>query len=125
MFMDNIVRKNFILTIILLTLNDLFAQGDTSFAIAKVVESRLASGADFCEMVRLYSEDTQTKQNCGEIGFFGKGELMRGYEDAMVKLKIGEHSGIVKTGYGYHIIQLVAIEKKKYATRHILIKYRY
>jgi parvulin-like peptidyl-prolyl isomerase len=117
---------NRILLLILfsLTLNNLSAQVDSSLIIAKEIKKRLDGGANFCEMVRIYSEDTQTKSTCGEIGVFGKGELMRGYEDAMVKLKIGEISDIVQTGYGYHIIQLVSVEKKRYGTRHILIKYR-
>ena len=101
-----------------------FAQVDSALVIAKEVKERLNKGANFCEMVRLYSEDTQTKANCGELGLFGKGQLVRPYEDAMVKLKIGQISDIVKTGYGYHIIQLVSVEKKEYDTRHILIKYR-
>lgn len=118
------IIKIILFFVFIVSANVVFAQTDSSYSVAKSIELRLASGADFCEMARLYSEDTQTKQNCGEIGFFGKGELMRGYEDAMVKLKIGERSDIVKTGYGYHIIQLVAKENKKYATRHILIRYR-
>lgn len=104
--------------------NVLFAQVDSSLIIIQEVKAKLDAGANFCEMARLYSEDNDTKLVCGEIGFFGKGELMRGYEDAMVKLKIGQISDIVKTGYGYHLIQLVAIEKKRYETRHILIQYR-
>ncbi len=108
-----------------LSLNTLFAQVDSALVIAKEVKAKLTAGAEFCEMARLYSEDTQTKHNCGELGRpFGKGELMRGYEEAMVALKMGEISEVVKTGYGYHIIQLVGVEKKMYETRHILIKYR-
>ncbi len=108
-----------------LLLNSLFAQVDSSLALAKEIKAKLNAGADFCELARLYSEDTQTKANCGELGRpFGKGELMRGYEDAMVALKIGQISEVVQTGYGYHIIQLVGVVKKQYETRHILIKYR-
>jgi peptidyl-prolyl cis-trans isomerase SurA len=110
--------------IFVLSLNSVSAQVDSSLVIIKQIQTRLNQGADFCEMARIYSEDTQSKLNCGDIGYFGRGELMRGYEDAMVKLKIGQVSDIVQTGYGYHIIQLVGVEKKKYATRHILIKYR-
>ncbi|HVD99758.1 MAG TPA: peptidylprolyl isomerase [Cytophagaceae bacterium] len=118
------MKKPLVVALFLLSYNCLYAQVDSALAIAKEVKARLDAGADFCEMVRLYSEDTQTKTTCGELGFFGKGELMRGYEDAMIKLKLGQISDVVKTGYGYHIIQLVAIEKKQWATRHILIRYR-
>ena len=121
-----VIHMNKIILIIAfsLTLNTLFAQVDSALVIAKEVKARLDKGANFCEMVRLYSEDTQTKTNCGEIGFFGKGELSSTYEDAMVKLKVGQISDIIKTGYGYHIIQLTARDKKEYGTRHILIKHR-
>ncbi len=118
------MKKILITVVFSLTLTVLFAQVDSSLVIINNVKAQLDQGADFCEMVRLYSEDTQTKLHCGEIGFFEKGQLMRGYEDVMVKLKIGQVSDITKTGYGYHIIQLVGLEKKRYATRHILIKYR-
>lgn len=111
-------------SIFALSPNKLSAQVDSSLVIIKQVQQRLKEGADFCEMARLYSEDTQSRLNCGEIGYFGRGELMRGYEDAMVKMKIGQISDIVQTGYGYHILQLVGVDKKKYATRHILIRYR-
>lgn len=110
--------------IFVFSLNPVSAQVDSSLILIKQVKLRLNEGADFCEIARIYSEDTQSKLNCGDIGYFGLGELMRGYEDAMVKLKVGQISDIVQTGYGYHIIQLVGVEKKKYATRHVLIRYR-
>ncbi len=114
-----------ILSVILFfTLNNLFAQTDSALVLIKEVKAKLDQGADFCEMARLYSEEARTKLICGNIGIFEKGQLVRGYEDAMVKMKIGEISDIVKTGFGYHIIQLVSVEKKKYGTRHILIKFR-
>lgn len=118
------MNKIILIAIFSFTLNTLFAQVDSAMVIAKEVKARLNEGANFCEMVRLYSEDNQTKLNCGEIGVFGKGELSSTYEDAMVKLKIGQISDIVKTGYGYHIIQLTSVEKKEYGTRHILIRFR-
>jgi hypothetical protein len=116
--------KIILLIVSLFTFGSLSAQTDSALVLIKEVKAQLNKGANFCEMARIYSEDSQTKSNCGEIGVFGRGELMRGYEDAMVKMKIGEISEIVKTGYGYHIIQLVSIEKKKYGTRHILIRFR-
>ncbi|HSZ25065.1 MAG TPA: peptidylprolyl isomerase [Cytophagaceae bacterium] len=104
-----------------------FAQSlqDSSLIKIKVIKERLTAGEDFCELAKMYSEDKGSKLNCGDIGFFEKGELVRGYEDAMVALKVGELSGVVKTGYGYHIIQLLGISDKKYHTRHILLKFSY
>ncbi len=120
----NRILKNAVLPVSLLWAASATAQIDSALVKIQEVKARLNDGADFCEMARLYSEDTQTLLVCGEIGFFEKGQLMRGYEEAMVTLRIGEISEIVKTGYGYHIIQLVSREKKKYGTRHILVRYR-
>lgn len=47
----------------------------------------------------------------GDLGFFGRGDMPKEFEDAVFKLKVGEISGVVKTEYGYHIFLLE--ERKK------------
>jgi parvulin-like peptidyl-prolyl isomerase len=110
------------LLFIVLFVSQLKAQTDSSFVKITEIKKRLAEGGDFCELAFTYSEDKASAPKCGEIGFFGKGDLMLNYEKAMVALKPGETSDVIKTGYGYHIIQLLEVKDKKYRTRHILIK---
>jgi peptidyl-prolyl cis-trans isomerase SurA len=102
---------------------NLSAQVDSALVKIKMVQTKLKGGAYFCEMVRLYSDDAASVSTCGEIGFFKTGELVKDYEATMLALKVGETSDIVKSVYGYHIIQLLEKLGKTYLTRHVLVKY--
>lgn len=88
------------------------------------IKERLLKGEDFCTLAKEYSEDYATAVNCGELGFFKKGELVPPFEAAAFQLKPGELSGVVETEYGFHLIQLIERRGNEYSTRHILIKPR-
>lgn len=76
-------------------------------AEAKEVLQKLINGADFNELAVQYSIDPGAKKNRGDLGFFEKGDLVKEFEDAVLKLKPGQISGIVKTSLGYHIIKRI------------------
>ncbi len=63
----------------------------------------------FEDLAKQYSEDTSTAPSGGDLGLFGKGEMVQAFEDAAFALKAGEVSGIVTTQYGYHIIKVLEI----------------
>ena len=86
------------------------------------IRRRIISGEDFCRLAKEYSQDPVSAVNCGEIGFFKKGDLVPEYEAAANQLQPGQTSGIVESQYGYHIIQLIERRDNTYNTRHILIK---
>ena len=73
---------------------------------------RVNSGnADFAMLARLYSEDTESAKHGGELGFVGRGQLVKEFAEVAFNLNDPRRvSRIVQTEYGYHIIQL--IEKK-------------
>ena len=74
----------------------------------KTAEEALAkvkSGEDFAEVAKEYSEDSSAS-NGGELGTFGRGEMVTEFEDAAFAMKAGEISDIVETEYGYHIIKV-------------------
>lgn len=81
----------------------------------------------FEELAKQYSEDS-TATNGGDLGFFGKGEMVTAFENAAFALKPGEVSGLVQTQYGYHIIKLIertaatADKPEQLHAEHILIK---
>lgn len=69
------------------------------------VINKLNNGEDFAELAAEYSIDNQTKDNGGELGYFGRGEMVKEFEDAVFALEINEISAPVETQYGFHVIK--------------------
>ena len=59
----------------------------------------------FAEVARKNSDDGSAEQG-GDLDFFGRGAMVKPFEDAVFAMKPGEISNVVKTDFGYHIIQL-------------------
>lgn len=85
-------------------------------------KKRVLEGENFGTIAVLYSEDKGSALKGGEIGFVGKAEVEPEFGAAAFKLKPGNVSPIVKTRYGYHIIQLIERRGAKVNVRHILLK---
>ena len=78
--------------------------------------------ADFATLARMNSEDGSYR-NGGELGFHGKGSWVPEFANAAFALtEPGKVSKVVKTQYGYHIIQLIEKRGDKVNVRHILIR---
>ncbi|WP_270994999.1 peptidylprolyl isomerase [Listeria seeligeri] len=86
-------------------------------ATAKEVQTKLKNGEKFTDLAKEYSTDTATSTNGGLLDPFGTGEMDEAFEKAAYALeKTDDVSGIVKTSYGYHLIQLVKkTDKTTYA----------
>ena len=79
--------------------------------------------ADFSMLARLYSEDIESAKRGGELGFVGKGQLVSEFADVAFNLNDPKRvSRVVKTEYGYHIIQLIERKGDRVNCRHILLK---
>ncbi len=82
---------------------------------AKEVIKKLKAGEDFAKLAKKYSKDESNKDSGGDLGFFGKGEMVKEFEDAAFSLKVNEISEPIKTTYGYHIIEVLDKKEAKEA----------
>jgi peptidyl-prolyl cis-trans isomerase D len=81
-------------------------------AKAQGILDQLHHGADFAALAKANSDDPGSKDNGGELGFFQRGKMVPAFENAAFALQPGQISGLVKTSFGYHIIQ---VEEKQTA----------
>ncbi len=72
----------------------------------EALHKRLVDGADFATLARENSEDSVSAANGGELGWFGRGQMVPEFDKAAFELKPGEISAPIKTSYGYHILQV-------------------
>ncbi len=90
--------------------------------LEEIREDILKNGADFETKASLYSEDPGSRNNGGDLGTVNRKSVVPEFAAAAFKLQNGEISQIVKTKYGYHIIQMVRRKGEDAHLRHILIK---
>ena len=79
-------------------------------ATAKSIREQLVAGADFASLAAADSIDSRTKNNGGDLGWFGKGKESIDIETAAFALKVGEISQPIQTTTGWHVIQVLGHE---------------
>jgi peptidyl-prolyl cis-trans isomerase D len=85
-------------------------------AEALLAEAR-KNPAGFADLAKKNSDDPGSAANGGDLDFFGRGAMVKPFEDAAYAMKPGEISNVVETDFGYHVIQLEAVrggEKKPF-----------
>ncbi len=68
------------------------------------IKARLDAGGDFAAEARQHS-DCPSGKSGGDLGSFGRGQMVGAFEDSAFSLPVGGTSGIVETPFGYHIIR--------------------
>ncbi len=86
------------------------SEADKKAAQAKaesILQQVKAAPGKFAELAKENSDDPGSKAKGGDLGFFGRGMMLKPFEDAAFSLKPGEISGVVQTDFGFHIIMLL------------------
>ena len=71
------------------------------------IATQLSDGADFAELAKAHS-DCPSSRSGGDLGPFGKGQMVGAFQDVAFRLEVGDTSDVVETGFGFHIIHRTA-----------------
>lgn len=77
---------------------------DEALAQMNDLKAKIDDGTDFAELAREHS-DCPSGSDGGSLGTFGKGQMVKAFEDATYAMEVGETSDVVETDFGYHLIQ--------------------
>ena len=97
---------------------DTFVQVKASHILVKdkktadAIEKKIKNGEDFAKLAKENSTDTGSKDNGGDLGWFGKGKMVEAFEKKAFSMNVGDVSEPVKSDYGYHIIKLTGKKDK-------------
>jgi peptidyl-prolyl cis-trans isomerase SurA len=107
---------------ILIKTSELVSENEAKSRLQEI-KQRIDKGANFAEQARLLSEDGSAPQG-GDLGWLSPGETVPEFENAMDALKVGQVSGLVQSGFGWHLIQVlerrhtdVTVEQKRQRAR--------
>ena len=90
--------------------------------LADSIYTAIKNGASFKEMAMKYSKDPGSAKNGGDLGWFGKGTMVKEFENAVFNGKVGEVQKPISTQFGYHIILVTDETNKKYIVEQIINK---
>jgi peptidyl-prolyl cis-trans isomerase SurA len=114
---------------ILIKTSELVPENEAKARLAEI-KQRIDKGADFAEQAKLYSEDGSAPQG-GDLGWLSPGETVPEFEGPMDALKVGQISGLVQSGFGWHLIQVlerrntdVSTEQKRQQARNSIRAFR-
>ncbi|OIR16924.1 chaperone SurA precursor [mine drainage metagenome] len=110
---------------ILIKTSELVSESEAKSRLQEI-KQRIDKGADFAEEARLHSEDGSAPQG-GDLGWLSPGDTVPEFEGPMNALKIGQVSGLVQTGFGWHLIQVldrrntdVSVDQKRQRARNAI-----
>lgn len=83
--------------------------------------NKLIGGYDFASLAKEFSQDPGSAVNGGDLGWFGKGQMVREFEDAVFNGQLNFVQKPVKTSFGYHIIKVTGKSNNKYIVEKITI----
>jgi len=90
--------------------NDTDAQNKQAKVKALEIIDKLNDGDSFAELAELYSDDPGSAKMGGDLGYFGRGEMVPAFETAVFSGKAGTVVGPIETDFGYHVILVEDIQ---------------
>jgi parvulin-like peptidyl-prolyl isomerase len=81
-------------------------------ALANEIKAKLDAGEDWFSLVEQYSTDEGSKSQGGDLGWFGRGKMVKEFDDAAYALQVGEMSDPVQSEFGWHIIRVLGHENR-------------
>ena len=112
---------------VLIPLNPTKADTEAVYTQAQELIDDAKSGEDFGQLAQIYSTDAGSAEKGGDLGFFGKGAMVKPFEDAAFAAKKGEIVGPVTSQFGVHVIKVEDKKKEngeeQVKASHILLKF--
>ncbi len=100
--------------------DDITRTKEEALARIQEVQTKLSEGGNFEELAKEYTDDPSGKENGGDLGAFGRGQMTGAFEDAAFALDVNQVSEVVETEFGYHLIQVY--DKQEASTETITVE---
>lgn len=100
---------------------DTAVEAKTRMIMQSILDS-IRTGGDFAVFAKRYSTDPGSAASGGDLGWEKRGVFVREFEETVFGMKEGDISNLVKTQFGFHIIQLLGRRGESVHARHILMK---
>ncbi len=82
-------------------------------AAAELVLQQALGEKDFGELAQLYSGDTGSGSNGGDLGVITRGQMVKPFEDAVFSMEEGDVKGLIESKFGFHIIKLTQLQPER------------
>lgn len=86
---------------------------EAALAEVKDIQAKLAAGEDFAELAKAHSQDPGSAMNGGDLDYFEAGMMVPEFDEVVFKMQVGDISDVVKTDFGWHLIQLTDINEQR------------
>jgi len=93
----------------------------TALTKARDILKRARAGEDIGDLAVKFSDEPGASTERGDLGWFGRGRMVKPFEDAVFAAKVGQILGPVKTMFGYHVIKVIGRDSREVKIRDILM----